>query len=719
MLSFTGCSQFPSIPADDDTGAGDVHGEADTHDPLDTGGDVASDPSEDPQTDAADVARDLGRDTNDTNNPNDTNDANDADDADTDDVDADEPDVPPQPYLTAVWANSGESKVTRDELRASRGDVVVNHAWTGDSVKITGARGEVLAFNLILEAGDGDVEGVGVELPFLIGPGGYRLDNADRTGDGVFDWRGREIELFFVRYLQIRGLSSVAYADYDERHVPERLRRPYRGEGFGEGGWQDRPGADKLFPDIAVPVEWVGAFTVPAESNQSIWADVFVPYDAPAGTYTGELVVRERGAIRRRISVELGVLDFTLPARPALQTMVRLGYEELGLRYVGEEDPLATGPREELEQVRDRHFQMAHRHRIALVDEDPSALPSPGDRPRRQWLSRLDGSLFLPSAGYEGPGAGESTGLYVIGNRGTAPWMREGRASVQAHADNWVLWMEANTTGVDHFLYLADETFNFAQLEERAAWVRGSLGAGNRLPTFATIHATDAAADVPSLSRTASWFDVGIADDWRAAVENINGRPLGSASFYNGNRPATGTFAIEDDGVALRVMAWTQYKHGARRWHVWDSTHYDNFQNGGHTNVYTTAQTFGSSPRQDDVVGERAANYGNGHGVLFYPGTDLVFPTESYGRKGPVASLRLKHWRRGLQDGDYLHLARVVDPGRVDEIVRENLPVSMWEYGVDEPGDPTFVRADISWDTDPAAWHRARRQLAEIITRGQ
>ena len=33
-----------------------------------------------------------------------------------------------------------------------------------------------------------------------------------------------------------------------------------------------------------------------------------------------------------------------------------------------------------------------------------------------------------------------------------------------------------------------------------------------------------------------------------------------------------------------------------------------------------------------------------------YPGTDKIFKKQSYGIRGPIASLRLKFWRRGIQD---------------------------------------------------------------------
>ena len=142
----------------------------------------------------------------------------------------------------------------------------------------------------------------------------------------------------------------------------------------------------------------------------------------------------------------------------------------------------------------------------------------------------------------------------------------------------------------------------------------------------------------------------------------------------------------------------------------------DNFQGGtGQTNVWQQAQTFGGHSGFDNVLGETGWNYTNGDGVLFYPGTDTVFPSESYGLEGPVASLRLKHWRRGVQDYEYLALAAAVDPVAVQAIVDAMIPEVLWEYGVDDPDDPTWVRTDISWSIDPDVWEDAREALADII----
>ncbi len=173
---------------------------------------------------------------------------------------------------TVVWANDGGDKVTRDELRAGGGpDTVLSSVWDGDKVTLFGANNEVVAFNLILEAPETAANDVSVSFDSLTGPNGATISSSPTTGDDVFNFLGRNIELFYVRYLQIKGLSvDLAYNQYDERHIPERLRRPWTDEGEGSGSWEDRPDHDKFYPDIAVPLELVSDFDIAAGENQSV-----------------------------------------------------------------------------------------------------------------------------------------------------------------------------------------------------------------------------------------------------------------------------------------------------------------------------------------------------------------------------------------------------------------------------------------------------------------
>ena len=208
---------------------------------------------------------------------------------------------------------------------------------------------------------------------------------------------------------------------------------------------------------------------------------------------------------------------------------------------------------------------------------------------------------------------------------------------------------------------------------------------------------------------------------WQSAADAVKADPDKWLYMYNGRRPNSGSFAIEDDGVALRELAWGHYKVQADRWFYWTSTYYINHHCHGYddprsyVNLFQQAQVFGCYEEDDVSLGQTGWNYFNGDGVMIYPGSDVHYPDESYGLLGPFASLRLKHWRRGIQDVDYLTLAAQIAPQRVAEIVQEMTPIILWEVDVDDLEDPTWVLTDISWPTDPDAWEAVRAELAEII----
>jgi len=636
---------------------------------------------------------------------------------------------PVLPLPAQVWANNGEDKVTRDELRAAADPgAVVNSVWTGSRVTLFGARNEVVNFNLVIEAAVAPLAGVRVEFDRLTGPGGALISSSPASGDALFDWTGRNIELFYVRYLRIKGLSRLGYENYyDERHVPARLRRPHDGRFADPGtGWNDRPDHDKEYPDIAVPLEMHTPFAVAAGSNQSVWCDIYIPKTAAAGAYSGTLTVSVNGTPAWQVPVDLLVRDFTLPDLPACKTMLVMGEGDVNERYLDQAwidpgDPLFA----QSMRIIDRHVQMAHRHKISIIGADGGAIERMDDG----WTARLDGSLFTAANGYDGPGAGVGNNVYSIGTFGswTAMWDPDSEAEMRSNTDAWVNWFDARAfaTPTDTFLYLIDESDDYPQQEQWAQWMANNPGPGSRLLAFATISLPEAQAHVPSLDIPCSPAGLGITAAWQQAADEVLADPGKRLFAYNGFRPATACFMTEDDGVALRSLAWGQYKKGIQRWFYWESTYYVNFQAYGYSdpraraNLFQQAQTFGMFSSTDAVQGETGWNYSNGDGVLFYPGTDHLFPADSYGLAGPIASLRLKHWRRGIQDVDYLALAAAIDPERTAAIVARMMPAFYWEVGVESEDDPTYVYADISWPTDPDAWEAARKELADIIDGGR
>ncbi|HTL12803.1 MAG TPA: hypothetical protein VL588_09965, partial [Bdellovibrionota bacterium] len=60
-------------------------------------------------------------------------------------------------------------------------------------------------------------------------------------------------------------------------------------------------------------------------------------------------------------------------------------------------------------------------------------------------------------------------------------------------------------------------------------------------------------------------------------------------------------------------------------------------------------------------------------------------------------------------------MAKALNAPAVQTIINDRVPKALWEYGVNDPGDPTWTRTDISWSTNPDDWEHSRAQLADIL----
>ncbi len=626
--------------------------------------------------------------------------------------------------LTAVWANEGGDKVTQDELRATgHATAVVNSVWDGQCIKVFGAENEVVSFDVVLEAATSTASKVSVSLGNLTGPGGAVLRSAPRATAKLFDWTTTEAELFYVRYLQIKGLSQQAYgtlASWQEATFPRRAQCPGMTQATpdskptGAGcAWAQRPVADRYYPDIAVPLELVSTFDVAAAHNQSIWADVYIPKTAPSGIYGGLLTVSENGSVTHKVPVSLRVRNFALPDAPSAKTMLFTSSGDIAPRYGSG----LTSTALQNERL------MAHRHRISLIGDDANQT---GTQPGADYVGVLDGSTFTAANGYAGPGVGTGQDVYSIGTYGGLT----GGSTQQQFTDafnGWEAWFQASSPKTERFVYLCDEidcTQGTPTLATQLQWWSAITGVGGQLHTMATQPLLDAPATLSD--PTSSWpFSDGhsgggtstggtTAADQMAADAVIAAEPARRIFAYNGQRPGAGSCATEDDGVALREQPWGQYKKKIDRWFWWEATYYDDNQQGlGAVDLFTSANTFGTTST-DPAYGE--AGGANGNGVLMYPGTDTMFPASSYGIAGPIASLRLKHWRRGIEDVDYLTLAAAKDPAAVAALVDKMIPKALWEQQCHDPvSDCSYTYAPISWSDDPDDWEAARAALAHII----
>ena len=466
-------------------------------------------------------------------------------------------------------------------------------------------------------------------------------------------------------------------------------------------------------------------FDIAASSNQSIWADVTIPGTAPPGVYGAMLTILEDGAVTHKIPVSLRVRNFALPDAPSARTMLFTSYGDIAPRYAGTAHPDPSTPQGMQVQTALRNERMmAHRHRISLIGDDANQT---GNQPGSDYVSRPRRLLLLGRQRLRRARSGHGTGRlfhrYVRGPHRRLHAVAVHRASSTAGRPG----SRPTRPCTERFVYLCDEidcTQSTPTLATQLQWWAAIGGVGSMLHTMATQPLLD--APMALSDPTSSWpFSDGVsgggtsmggttAADEAAADAVVAAEPTRRLFSYNGQRPGSGSCATEDDGVALREQPWGQYKKKIDRWFWWEATYYDDNQQGlGAVDLFNSADTFGVAT-SDPTYGTSGG--ANGNGVFMYPGTDTMFPSSSYGIAGPIASLRLKHWRRGLEDVDYLTLAAAIDASAVSALVDKMVPSVLWEQQCHDPAnDCSYTYAPASWSDDPDDWEAARAALAHII----
>jgi hypothetical protein len=146
--------------------------------------------------------------------------------------------------------------------------------WTGD-VKLTGARNEFVAFQVAIES-DNPIKDIAVTV---------------------------DKPLFAECKLPPVFQKTGAVQLYREWMVPDD---------------KDTSAARPWYPDPLIPLS--GTFDLPAADNgvprqrvQPVFVDIYIPHDAAPGVHHGSIAVRAGGRLLRSVAVDVDVLPFVLP----------------------------------------------------------------------------------------------------------------------------------------------------------------------------------------------------------------------------------------------------------------------------------------------------------------------------------------------------------------------------------------------------------------------
>ena len=543
--------------------------------------------------------------------------------------------------------NDGE-KIERDApdhpLRAG------NSAWDGKVVRISGARNEIVAFQVIVQADIRGIRALSLRLPSLASPAAritYKSPAPDPT-----DYVDRPIQIFGVNYMHVETASHASWV----------YRRGSPAAPADPTGWKPV----QLVPENARAGRGGFPIAVAPNQNQAIWVEVYIDRARKPGRYRGTIEIRADGS-RRTVPIELEVYDFVLPDENSMHAMLYYSSDQAE-RYQGRNLDAAF-------------HRLAHRHRVELVHAyDELTI-------QHVW-GRFSGTDYTRDHGFEGPGAG--VGNLIAPRTFYGPGRDfDDRSSAWQRSDSWMTFLRAKLPQAITFLYAPDEPRapEYPRIVALAENIHSNPGPGRALPIFVTstyVEPLDAAIDI--------WCSGprGFALD-RVASERARGRQYW---FYNGGRPAGGAITIDAPATDARATIWAAFKHDVRVYFYWHSVHWrHNAQMEGERNQNVWANSITFDNRKEARRTPDDQGYIHGDGVLIYPGEERLHPEEDRGVPGPIATIQLANFRRGLQDHQYLTMARRLGLNAdVDEVLAAIVPRVFSDAGervsFPETGDP-------------------------------
>ena len=568
-----------------------------------------------------------------------------------------------------------------------------NTVWDAKrgSVKLLAARNEVVAFQIVLQP-DGPVKGVNLKATDLAGKAG-------RIG-------AKNVMMFRQWYIHVRK-STVKH-------------------GLGDGWYPD-----PLIPLRLGPERFGGPLDIPdprnkieGQKNQAVWVDLYVPESTRPGAYKGAIEIG--GSADARVPIELEVVDVTIPNQ---------------FHYMMCLNNYGTANRKP-EPMRIKYYQLFQRHRIYLSNDNGRVTPKI-DKPTgridwkdydRRQAPLLDGSAFTDKHGY-GPGPMQNTPLVML----QLPFnCRIQRYDGRRHASqNWpdtfgmgdeaydklfvetvkafdAHWQQKGWTRTVPVIYAdgADEPTRYKEYEQiryigmlvqrakkeaRSDRIRFKVDIGN----FANV--ASKVREFKNLEAMMKYLDPAI-DFWCCNGGTYpSGVPLydvdaigrrvakGKLAFYYGTNlpPEQGGSYVDSESVGARVWALIAARYALTGGEIW------HFMVGA-------KKLWEGGPNSASTDGKKR-QYGYAQHVWPEKGMGVDFGE-------PIASIRLKGFRRGQQDAEYVWLARNRGLRKLaEQTIRRLIPDAL------DKAKKLPRRHAGTWPHDPAEFEKARHRLARAL----
>ncbi|MDY0169533.1 MAG: DUF6067 family protein [Thermoguttaceae bacterium] len=533
--------------------------------------------------------------------------------------------------------------------------------------EIAAGRNEVESFQVVVAALTTNLRVTGAELTELVGDGDARIP-ADC------------IKLYRQEYVRVR--MSTPRAELPPGLYPDALVpfiNPITGEPIQPLTQRRERWGEPLVTighDMyAVP------FEVFKGQNQPLWVDVHVPKDVPAGVYRGMFrVSTDHG--RAEVPVTLTVWDFTLPDGPTHSN--HFG----GFRQIAQYFGVKPGS-DEFREIEAHYCRAMADHRInpplpshLLPEANPDGslnIDPERHEALRKFMAELNVTDFeIPRSPF-GRLPHSTTGPEY---KTIPPEQRE--KAVRYYRDYYE-YLKANGWAERAYIYLLDEPNtpeNYEQVLVLAEVVREAA------PELRILVVEQTYPHDPS------WADIDPAIDIWCPLwafidrETINQKLAQGDSVWSYTALVQRAPSYHPQYEELREKD-PPYWHIDRPLLVYRIPAWINRQYGITGLLYWSTVTRVIEPWFNPAFAH--PRHFNGGGYLFYPGVPC-------GIDGPVASMRLKNLRDGMEDYEYFALLEQRGGAEAAQKVVNRIAPTWWEY-----------------TRDPQALLDARRELAEAI----
>jgi hypothetical protein len=505
---------------------------------------------------------------------------------------------------------------------------------TTTAASISAAQNEYESFQVIVHA---------PESVALVGVNGYATD---LTGPGG-TLPSANIVLYREHYVQVT--TSSPGSPYPPGYWPDALI-PFLNPETGQ------PLSGGRFP--AAP------FDVPMGTNQPIYVEVYVPAGMAPGVYTGSVALTAAGYSSTAIPVTLQVRNFSLPQRASLRSNFT-PYAETSnaANYFG----LTYGSQEYWATV-DRFNSILSQHRLS------PDMPSGTSPYIYRSTGHIDTTDSYPRLRHHFVDLHATSWAIPFG--ATWPWPDPTGADsdkAATYLTEMAAYLTANGWFSKTYIYLYDEPRSaaaYATIRDIAAFIHSVR------PDFRVL------VTEQTTPRDPTWGTLNGAVDTWVPLFSLFDEPSASAAIASGNEvwayaegSAAPQWQVDFPLLNYRVPSWIEWRYGQTGLLYWTPWLWEQ-----------------ANPWDSTATDVRSYATYNDNGVLVYPGNDVGYTD------GPIASLRLKALRDGMEDYEYLKLLN--DLGDSATSAAEALGIGTGWTG---------------WNPDPLALEAARDRLASQI----